>query len=103
MINMDLHRSSPALIQMHKVRLELVVADFKVSQDLVVLVSELVVVVAKQTCLSNFSEVHLGVEVGVRLLVSGRAYEEMTLKQAWESVSWRLAKAPFGTSISPQW
>jgi hypothetical protein len=81
---MALHRSSQALTQMHRDHLELVLADSKDSKALVEPVSELVVVVAKQTYSNNSLGVHLGVEVEHGLLVLGRTFEEMTLKPVWE-------------------
>ena len=81
MISMVLHHSSQALTRMRVNRLEQVPVDFKVSKVLVVLVLELVVV-AKQTFLNNSSAVHSGAGAGV--LVLGRVYEGMTLKQVWE-------------------
>ena len=101
MISMVLLRSSLALTQMHKDRLELVLADSVDFTDLARLV------VAKQTSLNNYLEVLLEVpsegEVVAGLLVLGKVSEEVILKQVWESVFWRLAKAQFGTSLSPQW
>lgn len=100
MTSMVLLRSSLALTQMHRDHLDLVLADSVDFTDLARLV------VAKETSLNNYLEVLLEVpsegEVAAGLVL-GKASEEVILKQVWESVFWRLAKAQFGTSLSPQW